>query len=225
MAKKTLNELFDFGNVFIEPSGDKQNAFTNSEIVARCAEISHHAVQQMIVKHQGDLEEFGILALKMREIAGRGQPEKIYQLNEQQAMLLITYLKNTPPVRAFKKGLVRDFFRAKEYITRQRIQREAGKQIQRTLTDAVRDSGEGERMHSLDRAISNYCNLACIAATGVNKAKLAAERGFHKKAPAANFLTPEELTVYDRVRDQIRVLLDLGMQYGEIKSRILKEEK
>ena len=219
-----LTRLFDFGNVFIEPSGNKQDAFTDSEIIAQCAGIGHHAVQQLVSKHQSDFEEFGIIAFKMREIVGRGRPEKVYSFNEQQAMLLITYLKNTPPVRAFKKQLVKDFHRAKEYITNQRIQREIGKPTQRSLMDAVKASGEAERMHGDTLAYSNYCNLACIAATGVNKSKLAAERGFHKSAPAANFLTVEELAVYERAKDQMRVLLDLGMKYPEIKSHILKEE-
>lgn len=223
-TQNALTRLFDFGNVFIEPSGNKQDAFTDSEIIAQCAGIGHHAVQQLVSKHQSDFEEFGIIAFKMREIVGRGRPEKVYSFNEQQAMLLITYLKNTPPVRSFKKQLVKDFHRAKEYITNQRIQREIGKPTQRSLMDAVKASGEAERMHGDTLAYSNYCNLACIAATGVNKSKLAAERGFHKSAPAANFLTVEELAVYERAKDQMRVLLDLGMQYPEIKSHILKED-
>lgn len=36
--------------------------------------------------------------------------EKIYHLNEEQATLLLTYLKNTPQVRAFKKELFRQFY-------------------------------------------------------------------------------------------------------------------
>ena len=221
-----LTRLFDFGNVFIEPSGNKQDAFTDSEIIAQCAGIGHHAVQQLVSKHQSDFEEFGKVAFKMRPLADSrtGQSIKIFLFNEQQAMLLITYLKNTPPVRSFKKQLVKDFHRAKEYITNQRIQREIGKPTQRSLMDAVKASGEAERMHGDTLAYSNYCNLACIAATGVNKSKLAAERGFHKSAPAANFLTVEELAVYERAKDQMRVLLDLGMKYPEIKSHILKEE-
>ncbi|EHZ84787.1 phage protein [Streptococcus pneumoniae 8190-05] len=35
---------------------------------------------------------------------------KIYRLNEQQATLLITYLRNTEPVRKFKMNLVKAFF-------------------------------------------------------------------------------------------------------------------
>lgn len=216
-----LTRLFDFGNVFIEPSGDKQDAFTDSEIIAQCAEVQRETVMRLLRKHSNDFEEFGKLGFKIRKVE-MGRPQKVYQLNEQQAMLLITYLQNTPPVRAFKKQLVKDFHRAKEYITNQRIQREIGKPTQRRLMDAVKASGEAERMHGDTLAYSNYCNLACIAATGVNKSKLAAERGFHKSAPAANFLSVEELAVYERAKDQMRVLLDLGMQYQEIKSHILR---
>ena len=45
-----------------------------------------------------------------------GQKITVYHLNEQQATLLMTYLKNTEQVRAFKKELVRQFYAMRDFI-------------------------------------------------------------------------------------------------------------
>ena len=89
-----------------------------------------------------------------------GQRVKNAQLNEQQATLFITYLQNTPPVRRFKKRLVHDFFAMREELTKRRTLREVGKPVQRELTDAIRDSGEAERMHG--HASVSYTHLIPI---------------------------------------------------------------
>ena len=82
----------------------KKEPYTTSEIIAGCAEVTHHTIQELLRKHKADFESYGIIAFKMRKLDGRGRPMKIYRLNEQQATLLITYLKNTAPVRKFKIG-------------------------------------------------------------------------------------------------------------------------
>ena len=87
--------------VFLNPN--TQEPFTTSDVIAEFAGIQHHTVTRLIQQHEADFKEFGILRFKIEEIKGRGQPEKSYQLNEQQATLLITYLKNTPPVRQFNR--------------------------------------------------------------------------------------------------------------------------
>ena len=75
----------------------KEDVFTNSKIVAEHAGIQHHAVQKITDKYKSDFEEFGKLKYKNLkcEYSRRGRPEKIYLYNEQQATLLLTYLKNT----------------------------------------------------------------------------------------------------------------------------------
>ena len=96
--------------VFLAPN--TKEPFTTSDVIAEFAEVKHHAIQQMIQKHESDFKEFGKLAFEMRPLpkSRTGQKAKIYQLNEEQATLLMTYLKNTEQVRAFKKELVRQFY-------------------------------------------------------------------------------------------------------------------
>lgn len=77
------------------------------------------AISNIINKHKQDFEEFGELHFKNEALIGSrtGQNTKTYFLNEQQATLLLTYLKNVPIVRAFKKELIREFWRLKEQAT------------------------------------------------------------------------------------------------------------
>ena len=94
--------------VFLSPNTGEP--FTTSDVIAEFAGIQHHTVTRLIQQHEPDFKEFGILRFEIEEIKGRGQPAKHYQLNEEQATLLMTYLKNTEQVRAFKKELVHQFY-------------------------------------------------------------------------------------------------------------------
>lgn len=101
-----------------QPERDDE-PYTTSEIIAERANVAHHAIQQLVTKYEADFYEFGIIAFEMRKIGGRGRPKTIYHLNEQQATLLLTYLKNTPTVRAFKKELVRQFYEMRAILWEQ----------------------------------------------------------------------------------------------------------
>lgn len=96
--------------VFLPPQGTAREPFTTSEIIAEVAGVKRRTINKLIQTHKADFKEFGILRFEIAEIKGRGQPEKNYRLNEQQATLLMTYIRNTETVRAFKKELVRQFY-------------------------------------------------------------------------------------------------------------------
>ena len=95
----------------------KKEPYTTSEIIAECAEVKHDTVQSLIRNHQEDFESYGIIGFEIRKLDRRGRPMKIYRLNEQQATLLITYLRNTEPVKEFKKNLVKAFFEMRDELT------------------------------------------------------------------------------------------------------------
>ena len=50
--------------------GKKDEVYTTSEIIAGFAGVQHHAVQQLITKHEADLKEFGVIAFEMRKLGG-----------------------------------------------------------------------------------------------------------------------------------------------------------
>ena len=207
--------------VFLEPNKLGSEPFTTSDVIAAQAQISYRSVQRMIERHENDLAEFGQVRFQITPVKyARGtNDKKIYQLNEQQATLLITYLKNTPPVRQFKKDLVQEFYRMRRELTRRQIFRDAGKPIRRTLTDAIRDSGEDGRMHG--HAYGTYTDLAYKAATGKIARILRKERGACATAIATDFLTSDELSAYNKAEERLTVLLDMGLTYDQIKTLLL----
>ena len=192
----------------------KKEPYTTSEIIAECAEVTHHTIQELLRKHKADFENYGIIAFEMRKLDGRGRPMKIYRLNEQQVTLLITYLKNTEPVRQFKMNLVKAFFEMRDELSKRYLQRELEKPKRKTLTESIK-SWEKAPKH----AYSTLTNLLLKGATGKNKAQLMQER---ESENGIDSLTSAELTNYQRLEDMAIAMINLNMRYSEIKELIFK---
>lgn len=205
----TVNEL-----VFLEPNKLDAIPFTTSEVVAEFAGVKHHAVQQLIMKHEADFREFGQVAFEMRAVTySRGTNyEKIFHLTEEQATLLMTYLKNTDRVRAFKKELVRQFYTMRAELFRRQLRRAELKPIRRELTDVIQEMDDSKW------AYKKYTDLAYKSSLGRNAAQLRDERGAPKKAKAVDYLTSDEITAVSKRQNQIAVLLEMGLEYQEIKA-------
>ena len=210
------------GIVFIKPIGSHLEPFTTSDIIADCAGVQRSTVSRLVRKHQKDLEEFGFVGFEIRanETVRGIREEKLWHFNEQQATLFITYLQNTEAVREFKKNLVREFFAMRKELEKRKEIHAAGKPIRRSLTDALRDSGEETRMHG--HAYGTYTDLFYKAAVGKNAKQLRCERGAPDKATALDFLTSEEMSVYKKKEAAATVLLDAGLRYHEIKAILMK---
>lgn len=198
--------------------------YTTSEIIAAGTGIDRRKVRDAIRKYKTDLEAFGRVASYQALLETKGGPQTItgFMLNEQQATFLLTLLKNTPVVVAFKKELVRQFYAMRDELARRRELRTIGKPIRRSLTDALRDSGEVERMRG--HAYGTYTNLAFKLATGKTARQLRRERGAAQDAHAVDILTAAELEIYQRKEAAIAVLLDAGLCYDTIKAALAGKE-
>ncbi len=89
-------------------SGD--TAVTSTLTIAENTHNEHASVIALVRKYQADLQDFGEVDLKSTRPERGGHPIESAELNEQQATLLLTYMRNSPIVRSFKKSLVRAFF-------------------------------------------------------------------------------------------------------------------
>lgn len=204
--------------VFLEPNRLDAEPFTTSDVVASFAGVQHHAIQQLILKHESDFKEFGVIAFEMRKppAGGKGgRPVTIYRLNEEQATLLVTYLKNTERVRAFKKELVRQFYAMRAELMKRQMRRAELKPIRRELTDAIKEADASKW------AFKKYTDLAYKAAVGKNAAQLRKERRAPQKAHAVDYLTAKEIESVTKREGQIAVLLELGMDYEQVKALVL----
>lgn len=207
--------------VFLEPNKIDAVPFTTSEVIAEFAGVKHHAIQQLITKHETDFKEFGQVAFEMRAVTySRGTNyEKIFHLNEEQATLLMTYLKNTEQVRAFKKELVRQFYAMRRELVQRQVNRAKLLPSRRDMTDAIRDCIP-ESPHKA-MWYKHYTDLAYRAAFGKTAAQIRRERNAPKKAVAADYLTAEELDRVERITKQIGVLVEMRLEYQQIKAMVL----
>ena len=202
-----MNEL-----VFLEPNKIDAIPFTTSKVVSEKTGIGHRHIKTQIFRQKKALENFGLLVAYATESSG-GRPEEIIALNEQQATLLITFLKNTPVVVDFKTELVRQFFLMRTELMKRRIYREELKPIRRELTDVIQIMDAGN-----DWAYKQYTDLAYKSVTGKISKQLRKERGADKKAKAIDYMTADEIQSVAKKQSQIAVLRDMGMDYDQIKS-------
>ena len=200
--------------VFLEPNRLDPIPFTTSEVIAEYAGVKRHAVQTLIQKHESDFAEFGRVAFEMRPLPTKGgmQNHKVYHLNEQQATLLMTYLKNTKPVRAFKKELVRQFYALRTELMNRKDRRAELKPIRRELTDVIKEVDESQW------AYKKYTDLAYKTSIGKTAAQLRKERGAAKTAKAIDYMTAAEISSVTKRQGQLAVLLEMGMGYQQIKT-------
>ncbi|RRJ96791.1 phage regulatory protein/antirepressor Ant [Opitutaceae bacterium TAV4] len=87
-------------------------AVTTSLAIADGTQNQHKNVLELVRTYRADIEEFGRVAFETRpfETAGGTQNREVALLNEQQATLLLTYMRNSDVVRSFKKALVKMFW-------------------------------------------------------------------------------------------------------------------
>lgn len=135
------------------------DVFTDSWVIAEGTGNSHRAIKSIVDKYSDDFKEFGKLSYhykwfeneKQKKVfsdnsrgVGREKTKiEVILLNEPQATLLITYLRNTEQVRRFKKNLVFEFYRMRDFIREKQTpewqeSRRTGITARKTETDAIK---------------------------------------------------------------------------------------
>lgn len=186
----------------------KKEPYTTSEIIAECADVKHRHLKILINKHKERLERFGKVTFKISP-SEAGQNVRDYILNEQQATLLITFLKNTEQVANFKENLVKAFFEMRDELAQIKYQRALEKPKRKSLHDAIENWGQAPK-----HAHSTVNNLLLKATTGYNAKQLKAERGGYN---GIDSLTSDELVRYQSLEDMAIALIGLDMTYHDIK--------
>ena len=189
---------------------DKKEPFTLSSIIAKGLNMKHHSITRIIRRHEADFLEFGKVGHNVQALKS-GQNEKVYILNEEQATLLVTYLRNTPKVREFKKMLVKEFYKLKDEVSKYRIQRKLEKPIRKSLTEAIKNW-----RYCNQWAYKNITNLLLKTITGKNAQQLKIDRFI----TAYDVLTSEQLEEYKSLESNVISLLELNFTYEQIKQAI-----
>lgn len=103
--------------------------------IAEHSEVQHKNVLELVRKNIEDFEDFGRVAFETRTFDTLGGPQKreVAMLNEPQSTLLITFLRNTAIVKAFKKALVKAF-----YDMRRQLAASVDERVPQSLPEALR---------------------------------------------------------------------------------------
>lgn len=141
--------------------------FTDSKVIAEGTGNKHKNVKELIVKYQAEMMEFGTLSVLNVESTG-GRPEQYYQLNEEQATFLITLLRNSTKVVAFKKELVRQFYEMRRFILERQTStwvetRQQGKLARKAETDVIKQLIEYAKNQGSEHAEMLYVTYSKLA--------------------------------------------------------------
>ena len=209
-------------NELVYLTSNTEEPFTTSEVIAECAGVKRHTIQVLIQQHEKDFREFGRVSFEMIPLQTRGgqQMVKVYHLNEQQATLLFTFLRNTPVVIEFKKTLVRQFYEMREELIKARLAKQERKPIRTSMTDAIKALPDSPHKQF---KYGQCTDLAYMAALGKTARQLRKERGADKDATASDYMTSDELSAVSKMENRISVLLELGMEYTAVKELVARQ--
>ena len=110
MSKNLQPDLFN-QEIVQEKEG---KLLVSSLVVAENVEYEHSSVIRLIRDNKSDLEEFGALGFEIQKSNGR--PTEYALLNENQSMLIMTYLRNNDITKRFKINLIKAFSLMKQKL-------------------------------------------------------------------------------------------------------------
>ena len=203
----TMDELVMYGT-------PAEGVYTTSEIVAKYMGVSFEHVGQLTRQYRSKLEKFGKLVFENRPLPS-GQKQKIWHYNEQQATLLITFMRNTTAVIEFKSNLVTAFYSQREELARKTIALTNIKPVNKSLSEVVHDSWpDNPHMYA------TIHNLALKVVTGKNAKQL---KTTFDVTDAKEALNSSQLERLERVKELMKQLILNGYNYQEIKATVLKK--
>ncbi len=149
-------------SLVIEVSGE---ARTSTAIIASGVEQPHHSVITLVRKYLPMLMQIGRVEFEIQPFKTNGgtQKRELAWLNEHQATFLITLMRNTEKVVAFKFSLVKQFFEMAAKLTTRaglRLQSEFLKRTEAISLAHSRPFGVGlSRRRTEKRAIKHELAL------------------------------------------------------------------
>lgn len=118
----------------------------------------------------------------------------------------------------FKETYIRQFNAMEDVLLGKRIEREKGVVSRQSLTKAIQQSAENDRMHG--HAYSNYTNCIYKVLFGKTAAQLREERGIGKADNLRDCFEQEEIEAVQYMEQLVSGLVGCGWGYTQIKEFI-----
>lgn len=155
-----------------------------------------------------------------------GESSYINSQNKRQPMYLITRDGFTLLVMGytgekamkFKEAYIKQFNAMEKTLQGKLIEREKGIAVRQSLTKALQQSTENERMHG--HAYSTYTNCIYKVLFNKNAKQLRESLGIKNKDNVRDYLSEEELRAVQSMECLVSGLVDCGWSYVQIKEFI-----
>lgn len=164
---------------------------TTTVIIADSLDKRHTDVLALTHKYEAELKTFGVVPFKTelqtRGNRGGSQEAEYAYLNEQQATLLISMMRNSPKVIAFKIALVKAFY-----------------EMRQALAQQTQTYSPDEIAVIKDKALKQGYAIACAQL----KERVKPEEAEPKEAPSAKMLKDDEIAIPKATAKHIYEYLD-----------------
>lgn len=148
-----------------------------------------------------------------------GRKYKHYLMTRDGFTLLVMGFSGEKAMK-FKVAYINQFNAMEKVLQGKRIEREKGVAVRQSLTKALQQSTENERMHG--HAYSNYTNCIYKVLFGKNAKQLQEEFGIDKREKLRDRFTAEELQAIQYMESLVSGLVGCGWGYEQIKEFIQK---
>lgn len=187
------------------------DVFTNSKVIADGTNNQHESVVAIIRKYEKDILDFGNIDFSDLKSGKRGQPERVYYLNEEQATFVITLLRNSKIVVKFKKELVRQFYAMRRFILEKQSKlwgetRIANKENRLKETDVIKLLVDYAKEQG-----STHSDKLYVTYTKLEKSVIGGNRDNITVSDLNNLTLVESI-----ILQTIRIDMSMGMHYKDI---------
>lgn len=197
----------------------KELAVVSSLDVAATFEKNHRDVMESIrnIGNSISTAEFSALFHLDSYKASNGKSNPMYLMNRDGFTLLVMGYTGEKAMK-FKLAYIKQFNAMESTLQGKRIEREKGIAVRQSLTKALQQSTENERMHG--HAYSTYTNCIYKVLFGMNAKQLREKYGIDKKENLRDYLSEEDLRAVQSMECLVSGLVDCGWGYDQIKEFI-----
>lgn len=205
--------------VEIKRVNKSETTVVSSLDVAETFEKNHRDVMESIRNIESTIStaEFSALFILGSYKASNGKPNPMYVMTRDGFTLLAMGYTGEKAMQ-FKLAYIKQFNAMEELLKGKLIEREKGIAVRQSLTKALQQSAENERMHG--HAYSTYTNCIYKVLFGKNAKQLREELGIGTNENLRDHLTLEELGAIQSMECLVSGLVDCGWGYEQVKDFI-----
>lgn len=198
-----------------------KSVYADSRVIADGFGLEHRSVYRLILSHKKQLESFGLLRFQIAK-PKTGRPQSYALLNEEQALLLLTYTRSNQETDYFRQKLISQFTKMRKALLEISLnknnqkwldERKEGKLQRKQTTDIIKQFVDYATEQGSKNAQRYYANITSME----NKALFFIEQKFPN---LREVMTDRQLSFIKSadviIEEAIREGLSEKMPYKEI---------